>query len=145
MACKSENCNSSTSKDTKESRMSRLAEFEELRDTEDFFDFFGIEYDARLVYVKRFHIMKKYGEMLEKAKSATFDSEEKELEYYRFALLSVYKSFENGYAPSAAEVWAMFDKPSGCASCFSAANCNELEGVSHGVHACTSQTHLSFH
>jgi Nitrogen fixation protein NifW. len=125
--------------------MSRLAEFEELRDTEDFFDFFEIEYDARLVYVKRFHIMKKYGEMLEKAKSATFDSEEKELEYYRFALLSVYKSFENGYAPSAAEVWAMFDKPSGCASCFSAANCNEVEGVSHGVHACTSQTHLSFH
>lgn len=124
--------------------MGRLAEFEELRDTEDFFDFFGIEYDARLVYVKRFHIMKKYGEMLEKAKEAVFESQEKQLEYYRFALLSVYKSFESGYAPSAAEVWAMFDKPSGCLSCFSAANCSDKEGVSDGVHACTSQTRLSF-
>jgi nitrogenase-stabilizing/protective protein len=124
--------------------MSTLAEFEKLTDTEDFFDFFDLEYDERLVYVKRFHIMKKYGEMLEKAEEATFESEQKKLDYYKFALITVYKNFENGYAPSAADVWAMFDKPSACGSCSTATSCNDVEEVSNGVHACTSSTNLSF-
>jgi nitrogenase-stabilizing/protective protein len=124
--------------------MSQLDEFKKLTDTEDYFDFFDLEYDERLVYVKRFHIMKKYGEMLEKAENANFESDEKLLEYYKFALITVYKNFENGYAPSAADVWAMFDKPSACGSCSTSTSCNDIEEVSNGVHACTSQPSLSF-
>ena len=124
--------------------MSALKEFEELTDTEDFFDFFDLEYDERLVYVKRFHIMKKFGEMVEKAKGHDLGSEEKTLEYYKFALLSVYKNFENGYAPSAADVWSMFDNPSACGTCATSSSCSEEEEVSNGAHACTSQPSLSF-
>ena len=40
--------------------MSRVEEFQSLTDAEDYFDFFNLDYDERLVYVKRFHIMKKY-------------------------------------------------------------------------------------
>lgn len=124
--------------------MSRLEEFDKLSDTEEFFDFFDIEYDERLVYVKRFHIMKKYGEMLEKAAQAKFESDEKLLDYYKFALISVYKNFENGYSPSAAEIWDTFDKPSACGTCSTSTTCNDIEEVSNGVHACTSQSNLSF-
>ncbi len=124
--------------------MGTLTEFKELTDTEDYLDFFDIEYDQRLVFVKRFHIMKKFGEMLEKAKEHDFGSEEKELEYYKFALLSVYKNFENGYAPSAAEIWDTFDKPSACSTCSTSTSCDDIEEVSNGVHACTSQPGLSF-
>ncbi|WP_345991774.1 nitrogenase-stabilizing/protective protein NifW [Sulfurimonas sp. HSL-1716] len=124
--------------------MSRLQEFESLSDTEDFFDFFDLEYDERLVYVKRFHIMKKYGEMINKAKENDLGSDEKTLEYYKFALISVYKNFENGYSPSAAEIWDTFCKPSACSTCSTSMSCNDIEEVSHGVHACTSQSNLSF-
>jgi nitrogenase-stabilizing/protective protein len=125
--------------------MSRLEEFQTLSDTEDFFDFFDLEYDERLVYVKRFHILKKFGEMVEKAKGHDMGSDEKLLEYYKFALITVYKNFENGYAPSAADVWSMFDNPSACGSCATSSSCNDVEEVSNGVHACTSQPNLSFH
>ncbi|MFA6193234.1 MAG: nitrogenase-stabilizing/protective protein NifW [Sulfurimonas sp.] len=125
--------------------MTRLQEFETLTDTEDFFDFFDVEYDEKLVYVKRFHIMKKYGEMLLKAKEQNFASDEIKLNFYKFALISVYKNFENGYAPSAADIWSMFDNPSACGSCSTATSCNSVEEVSSGVHACTSQSSLSFH
>lgn len=124
--------------------MTKLQEFETLTDTEDFFDFFDLAYDEKLVYVKRFHIMKKYGEMIEKAKEQNLMSDEKKLDYYKFALISVYKNFENGYAPSAADIWSMFDKPSACGSCSTATSCNSVEEVSSGVHACTSQPNLSF-
>ena len=124
--------------------MSRLSEFQTLTDTEEFFDFFDLDYDERLVYVKRFHIMKKFGEMVEKAEGHDMGSEEKLLEYYKFALITVYKNFENGYAPSAADVWSMFDNPSACGSCSTSSSCNDLEEVSNGVHACTSQPNLSF-
>ncbi len=124
--------------------MSALAEFQTLTDTEEFFDFFDLEYDERLVYVKRFHIMKKYGEMVEKAKGNDFGSEEKLLDYYKFALITVYKNFENGYSPSAAEVWDTFDKPSACSSCSTSSECSDEEEVSNGVHACTSQPSISF-
>lgn len=124
--------------------MTRLEEFEILTDTEDFFDFFDLAYDERLVYVKRFHIMKKYGEMLAKAKEQQFVSDEIKLNFYKFALISVYKNFENGYAPSAADVWSMFENPSACGSCSTATSCNSIEEVSSGVHACTSQPNLSF-
>lgn len=125
--------------------MNKLDEFKSLTDTEDYFDFFDLEYDERLVYVKRFHIMKKYGEMIEKAVGHDLGSEEKLLDYYKFALITVYKNFENGYAPSAAEVWDTFDKPSACSTCSTSTECNDIEEVSNGVHACTSQPNLSFH
>lgn len=124
--------------------MSALAEFETLTDTEEFFDFFDLDYDERLVYVKRFHIMKKYGEMVEKAQGNDFGSDEKLLDYYKFALITVYKNFENGYSPSAAEVWDTFDKPSACSTCSTSTDCNDVEEVSNGVHACTSQPDISF-
>ncbi|MFA6195621.1 MAG: nitrogenase-stabilizing/protective protein NifW [Sulfurimonas sp.] len=124
--------------------MTKLQEFETLTDTEEFFDFFDVEYDEKLVYVKRFHIMKKYGEMLTKAKEQDFVNDEIKLNFYKFALISVYKNFENGYAPSAADIWSMFDKPSACGSCSTATSCNSVEEVSSGVHACTSQPSLSF-
>lgn len=124
--------------------MNRLEEFKTLTDTEEFFDFFDLDYDDRLVYVKRFHIMKKYGEMVEKAEGNDFGSEEKLLDYYKFALITVYKNFENGYSPSAAEVWDTFDKPSACSTCSTSTECSDIEEVSNGVHACTSQPDISF-
>ncbi|MBU1643421.1 nitrogenase-stabilizing/protective protein NifW [bacterium] len=124
--------------------MSRLAEFKTLTDTEEYFDFFDLEYDERLVYVKRFHILKKYGEMIEKAEGNDFGSEDKLLDYYKFALITVYKNFENGYAPSAADVWSMYDNPSACGSCSTSSSCNDVEEVSNGTHACTSQSDISF-
>lgn len=123
--------------------MGTLAEFKEITDTEDFFDFFDLEYDERLVYVKRFHIMKKYGEMVQKAQEQNLD-EETFLAYCKFALLTVYKNFENGYAPSAADVWSMFDNPSACGSCSTSSSCNDVEEVTNGAHACTSQHGLAF-
>ncbi len=124
--------------------MKTLIEFKTLTDTEEYFDFFDIEYDERLVYVKRFHILKKYGEMIEKAETQNFESEEKKLDYYKFALITVYKNFENGYTPSAADVWSMYDNPSACGSCSTSTDCNDVEEVSNGVHACTSQPSISF-
>lgn len=124
--------------------MGTLAEFQNISDTEEFFEFFNIDYDERLVHVKRFHMMKKFGEMVEKAKGHDMGSDEKLLEYYKFALITVYKNFENGYSPSAADVWSMFDKPSACGTCSTSGNCNDIEEVSHGVHACTSQNAISF-
>jgi nitrogenase-stabilizing/protective protein len=124
--------------------MSRLAEFKSLTDTEEYFEFFDLEYDERLVYVKRFHILKKYCEMIEKAEGNDFGSDEKLLDYYKFALITVYKNFENGYAPSAADVWSMYDNPSACGSCSTSSSCNDVEEVSNGTHACTSQSDISF-
>lgn len=124
--------------------MSSIKEFEAITDAEEYFDFFDLDYDERLVYVKRFHIMKKYGEMVEKANGNDFGSDQKLLDYYKFALITVYKNFENGYAPSAAEVWDTFDKPSACSTCSTSTECSDVEEVSNGVHACTSQPDISF-
>ena len=124
--------------------MGTLTEFQKITDTEDFFEFFDLQYDERLVNSKRFHIMKKFGELIEKAAGHDMGSETKLLEYYRFALLTVYKNFENGYSPSAADVWEMFDKPSACGTCSTSSSCSTIEEVSHGVHACVSQNSISF-
>jgi nitrogenase-stabilizing/protective protein len=124
--------------------MGALQDFELLTDTEEYFDFFDLEYDERLVYVKRFHIMKKYGEMIQKAKENDLGSEEKILEFYKFALISVYKNFENGYSPSAADIWNTWENPSACSTCSTSSSCNDIEEVSNGTHACTSQPSISF-
>ena len=46
--------------------MGTVEEFYKLRDTEDFFNFFGIEFDQKLINVKRFHMMKEYGSLIKK-------------------------------------------------------------------------------
>ncbi len=124
--------------------MDTLTEFQKITDAEEFFEFFDINYDERLVQVKRFHILKKFGEMVEKAIGHDMGSDAKLLEYYKFALITVYKNFENGYSPSAADVWEMFDKPSACGTCSTSSSCSTVEEVSHGVHACTSQNIIGF-
>ena len=88
--------------------------------------------------------MKKFGELVEKATGHDMGSETKLLEYYRFAILTVYKNFENGYSPSAADVWAMFDNPSACGTCSTSGSWSDVEEVSNGNHACTSTATLSF-
>jgi len=124
--------------------MQRYEEFIKLTDAEEYFDFFDLEYNERLVYVKRFHILKKYGEMIAKGQEQLMENKDKLLDFYKFALISVYKNFENGYAPSAADVWSMYDNPSACGSCSTSSSCNDVEEVSNGTHSCTSQPSLSF-
>lgn len=123
--------------------MATLEEFHELTDAEDYFDFFDLDYDQRLVYVKRFHILKEFGAMMDRANDSAMENDEK-LEFYKFALITVYKNFENGYAPSAADVWDMFGKESGCGTCSTSETCDDVEEVSNGVHACTSQQEIDF-
>ncbi|MCH9814077.1 MAG: nitrogenase-stabilizing/protective protein NifW [Epsilonproteobacteria bacterium] len=124
--------------------MNSIEEFKTLTDAEEYFEFFDLEYDERLVYVKRFHILKKFGEMVDRAMDDSFETEEEFLEYYKFALLSVYKSFENGYSPSAAEVWDMFGKPTPCGTCTTSTSCDDIEGVESGAHTCSTGHGLSF-
>jgi len=96
-----------------------LDEFYRLRDAEDYFDFFDIAYDKSLLSAKRFHILKEYSVMIKKGMEYLSGDEGKMLDFLKFSLLKVYGKFKDGYAPSAAEVWSMFEngKLSGCASC----------------------------
>lgn len=108
--------------------MKSLRDFCKITIAEEYFEFFGLEYDESLVNVKRFHIMRKFGEMVQKAQSVESD-EAKLLEFYKFALISVYKSFEGGYSPSAADVWNMYEKTGGCLACSTASSCStEVSG-----------------
>jgi len=101
--------------------MGTVEEFYKLRDTEDYFRFFNIEFDQELINVKRFHIMKEYGNLIKKGLGGITD-ENKLLEFLKFSLLRVYGEFKNGHSPSAAEVWNMYEtgKLEGCSSCGSA-------------------------
>jgi len=96
-----------------------LDEFYELTDAEDYFDFFDLEYDQSLVNVKRFHILKEYGTLIKTGFENLKGQDAKLLDFLKFSLLKVYGDFQNGYAPSAADVWNMFKdgKLSGCMSC----------------------------
>ena len=96
-----------------------LDDFYDLTDAEDYFEFFDLEYDKSLVNVKRFHILKEYGTMIRTGFEKLKGQEDKLLDFLKFSLLKVYGEFQNGYAPSAADVWGMFEggKLSGCMSC----------------------------
>jgi len=105
-----------------------LNEFYELSDAEDYFDFFELEYDRQLISVKRFHILKEYGTLIKKGMDNFEGQEDKLLDFLKFSLLQVYGNFKNGYAPSAADVWNMFQngKATGCLAC------NQSKGNSCG-------------
>lgn len=105
--------------------MKTIDEFYRLTNTEDYFNFFNIEYDQKLINVKRFHIMKEYGNLIKKGLSSIAE-ENKLMDFLKFSLLRVYMDFKNGYAPSAAQVWNMFEKGnlSGCSSCSSSTGGN---------------------
>lgn len=77
--------------------MKSIDEFYKLTDAEDYFDFFGLEYDEHLLDVKRFHMLRKFGELIAKAKTLDNLTEEQLLNAYQFALIKIYKDFESGY------------------------------------------------
>ena len=95
-----------------------LDSFYKLTDAEDYFNFFDLEFDKKLVNVKRFHILKEYGTLIKTGIKNLKEQETKLLEFLKFSLLKVYGDFKNGYAPSAADVWDMYKtgKLEGCSS-----------------------------
>ncbi len=99
--------------------MKTLDSFYDLQDAEEYFEFFDLEFDQKLVNVKRFHIMKEYGNLIKKGFDNFSLDELKLLDFLKFSLLRVYGEFQNGYAPSAADVWNMYEgnKLMGCMSC----------------------------
>ena len=98
--------------------MKSVNDFYKLRDTEDFFNFFDLEFDQKLINIKRFHMMKEYGTLIKKGLDSIVD-ESKLLEFLKFSLLRVYGDYKTGHAPSAADVWNMYEtgKLEGCSSC----------------------------
>lgn len=98
--------------------MQNVNDFYKLRDTEDFFNFFGLEFDQKLINIKRFHMMKEYGTLIKKGLESISD-ENKLLEFLKFSLLRVYGDYKTGHSPSAADVWNMYEtgKLEGCSSC----------------------------
>lgn len=102
----------------KDKTMKSVADFYKLTDAEDYFDFFDIEFDKQLVNVKRFHILKEYGTLIKKGLEEIKDENEL-LTFLKFSLLRVYGDYKNGHAPSAADVWNMYEtgKLEGCSSC----------------------------
>ena len=103
--------------------MGTVEEFYKLRDTEDFFNFFDIEFDQKLINIKRFHMMKEYGSLIKKGLDS-ISEENKLLEFLKFSLLRVYGDYKTGHSPSAAEVWNMYEtgKLEGCSSCGSSSS-----------------------
>ncbi len=122
--------------------MTRLEEFYKITDAEDYFDFFDVEYNEQLVNVKRFHIMRKFGEMIEKTKEMAIESDEKLLDFFKFALITVYKNFESGYNPSAADIWRMYDNPVGCIK-VTLDEMGEVADVSSSCSSCQTSTTCS--
>lgn len=108
--------------------MKTLEDFYHLRNAEDYFEFFEMDYDKRLVNVKRFHIMKEYGTLIKKGMVGFANNEQMLLDFLKFSLLRVYADYLSGHAPSAAEVWEMFKdgEPKGCLACvtFKGGNCD---------------------
>ena len=112
--------------------MQSVNDFYKLRDTEDFFNFFDLEYDQKLINVKRFHMMKEYGSLIKKGLDSIAD-ENKLLEFLKFSLLRVYGDYKTGHSPSAADVWNMYEtgKLDGCSSC-GTSNTGTTQGGSCG-------------
>lgn len=60
-------------------------EMDELSSAEDFLEFFGIEFEPKVVFVNRLHIMQRFHDYLEKAKDSLPDEDNKP------ALTAIYK------------------------------------------------------
>ena len=112
--------------------MQSVEDFYKLRETEDFFNFFGLEFDQKLINIKRFHMMKEYGTLIKKGIDSIAD-ENKLLEFLKFSLLRVYGDYKTGHSPSAADVWNMYEtgKLDGCSSC-GTSNTGTTQGGSCG-------------
>lgn len=96
-----------------------LNKFYKLTDAEEYFEFFELEYDEKLVRVKRFHILKEYGSLIKTGIQNLSKQEERLLDFLKYSLLKIYRQFQSGYEPSAVDVWDMFKdgKLSGCMAC----------------------------
>lgn len=103
-----------------------MEDFYTIHSAEDYFEFFDLEYDENLIRNKRALIMKAFGDKIKKAQEKESD-EQKLLEFFRFALLSVYKNFECGEAPSAAEIWGIKEGSGGCFACSIERTCDTKE------------------
>ena len=66
--------------------MSKVEDFYQISDAEEYFEFFNLAYDAALLDVKRSHIMRRFGKMLQKARQIPASSEEERLKYYNCLL-----------------------------------------------------------
>jgi nitrogenase-stabilizing/protective protein len=104
--------------------MSELEQFHRLNNLTDYLHFFEIPCEESLVHAKRFHILRLFGEQVAKVADRGINDEARLMAIYRFALLSIIKRYEAGYAPSAAEIWGMMDKPGGCLACATQVGCN---------------------
>lgn len=60
-------------------------EMEELSSAEDFLEFFDVEFEPKVVFVNRLHIMQRFHDYLEKAKETIASEENKQ------ALTAIYK------------------------------------------------------
>jgi nitrogenase-stabilizing/protective protein len=104
--------------------MKTLSEFNKLSAIDEYLEFFNIAANERIINGKRFHILKLFGEAIAKLKAFENADEDRLLEMYRFALLTIVKRFEEGFNPSAAEIWGALEKPSSCLACSLAVGCN---------------------
>ncbi|MDR2034084.1 MAG: nitrogenase-stabilizing/protective protein NifW [Helicobacteraceae bacterium] len=103
--------------------MKTLAAFNKLASIDGYLGFFEIKADDRIVSNKRLHILKLFGDSIKKIKTLEIADENRLLDIYRFALLTIVKRFEDGFSPSAAEIWNALEKPSACFSCASSISC----------------------
>ncbi len=81
------------------SDLTLVEEMEELSSAEDFLDFFEVEYEAKVVFVNRLHIMQRFHDYLEKAgDSLPSDDEPAMRETYKQLLTQAYQDFVNSDA-----------------------------------------------
>lgn len=109
--------------------MKTLNQFKSLNTVTDYLAFFEIECDERLVHSKRFHILKLFGEQIAKLEALGITDESRLMDIYRFALLNIIKRYEEGYNPSAAEIWGLMEKPGGCLACATSVGCNSTQSA----------------
>ncbi|MBF0471139.1 MAG: nitrogenase-stabilizing/protective protein NifW [Gammaproteobacteria bacterium] len=65
----------------------------ELSSAEEFLDYFEIEYDPRVVYVNRLHILQRFHDYLEEKGEATGETDEVRRNHYATLLLQAYHDF----------------------------------------------------
>lgn len=98
-----------------------VKDFYDLTDAEEYFEFFDLEYDQALVNVKRFHILREYGNLIKTAFENLSSNEDMLLNFLKFSLMRVYGEYKAGKSPSAIDVWNMYKDGKvnigGCLTC----------------------------